>query len=454
LRKAGYSYSNDLKTIHELNLICSSIINDLGEIKLDRISKLTINWNRCIYIDGEINEEMVSRLTPKILSFRQESNDVITVAINSLDGSLAATEVLIALLTGPNQDNTRCSIITVVTNKAYSAAANLLAHGDYAIALEHSEILFHDIRFGGMRDVTPDKALNAAKLLRNENEGFSLKLANHIFGRLMWNYIDLKHKFGAVAIQYPDKVTTYNKHLINCGINKIPAVTFDPAMFGVALCDYLSQTNTQLIDTAFHHLGRWGLVMTVTDNTAMYTSDDKLPGLLDGALNLYKSFFDAKAEVINFGGDKNEKDIRLFLTLLLTRLNDNGNSGLEPILEESVSDFRLINSLNDPKHKITASKFMNLHRSVFFSPEAVGILTGNNELKQKEIFKDAEPLVAFMWQFCILLCRELFNGDHMLTPVEALVLGLVDEVPGITFLGSLRKFYIDEKRLHNTSPTA
>lgn len=54
-----------------------------------RLRYLTIDWNRCIHVNGTIDEELLSRVTPKILSLRQESNDPITVDINSPGGSPA-----------------------------------------------------------------------------------------------------------------------------------------------------------------------------------------------------------------------------------------------------------------------------------------------------------------------------------------------------------------------------
>lgn len=288
---------------------------------MDKISELTINWNRCIYITGEINDEMVSELTPKILALRQESSEAITVAINSYGGSLASTEVLIGLLTGPNQDNVRCSIITVATNKAYSAAANLLAYGDYAVALEHSDVLFHDVRFAGMRDVTPDKALNAAKVLRSENEGFSLRLANHVFKRLMWNFIDLQHEFSDINLNHTQKVAEYKNQLDACGLNEVSSLKFDPAMYGVAMYIHLSRANGALIDRSFEHLGRWGAVMKVAELTPMYKTDGENVGLMDGALELFKGLNRDKTASVNFGHEKNENDLQLFLTLTLARLD-------------------------------------------------------------------------------------------------------------------------------------
>ena len=140
------------------------------------LKDLTINWDRCIYIDQPFNEELVKILTPEILSLRQKSNDPITIAINSVGGDVATIDTLIGLVKGPNQDGKSCTAITVVTSHAYSAAASLLALGDYAVAMPHSDILFHDTRYGRLQDVTPDAAKAAAKRLMSANERASLRL--------------------------------------------------------------------------------------------------------------------------------------------------------------------------------------------------------------------------------------------------------------------------------------
>lgn len=101
------------------------------------VQELSVDWDRSLFIDATINDELVHRLTPSILSLRQKSSEPITVAIDSPGGSLASLDVLLGLLTGPTQSGEAGKIITVNTNHAYSAAANLLAFGNYATALKH-----------------------------------------------------------------------------------------------------------------------------------------------------------------------------------------------------------------------------------------------------------------------------------------------------------------------------
>src|SRR5450759_5652488 len=141
----------------------------------NNITELTANWDRAIFIDGSINDQLVRQLMPSILKLRQESSDPITVAIDSPGGSLSSLDTLLGLLKGPTQNRNSGSIITVATNRAYSAAANLLAFGTYAVGLEHSRILCHDVRLSELEDVTPSTARDVAKALQYENDRHALK---------------------------------------------------------------------------------------------------------------------------------------------------------------------------------------------------------------------------------------------------------------------------------------
>lgn len=411
---------------------------------MDRIDTLTINWDRCVHVDDVIDDELVRKLTPQILALRQKSNDPITVAINSPGGSLASMEVLLGLLAGPNQDDLGCMVITVATSKAYSAAANLLSSGSYAIALPHSEVLFHDVRYSGMEDVTSVRALKAARQLESANEGVSLKLANHVFKRLMWNYIDLKHHFGRLQSDRPELVVKYQTAIEACDIKPIASVRFDPALYVALLASHLSKANFSVIDSSMAQLRRWGGAVVLSKITPIYAQNAGEVGLLDGCQKLYREM---RGENVgeDFGGGDKAEALGLFVTLMTARLVSQGARPLETNLEESLSDFKLVSSLNDPKHRFTANKLMLRHKHIFFNSEAAKILEGGDDAAKEKIIEEAAPLVAVMWHICVLMCRELFNGEHTLTPAEAQILGLVNEVPGLKTMGSLRDFYVLEK---------
>jgi ATP-dependent protease ClpP protease subunit len=92
------------------------------------------NCGRAIYVTGVIDQTLVDRITPIINGLRFSSFDPITLYIDSLGGTIHCAEVIRRLITASNQDGDHCRLVTVVTGSAGSAAADLLALGDYAIA--------------------------------------------------------------------------------------------------------------------------------------------------------------------------------------------------------------------------------------------------------------------------------------------------------------------------------
>ena len=133
--------------------------------KEERKIGLSLNWKRSIHINKPIDNELINELTPLILQLKQESSNPITVGIDSPGGNIAAMEAILGLLKSPDQDGKTIEFFTVVTNKAYSAAASFLAFGNYSVSFPHSKILYHDVRYSGMKDVTSTKALRTAREL-------------------------------------------------------------------------------------------------------------------------------------------------------------------------------------------------------------------------------------------------------------------------------------------------
>src|SRR5262245_1665402 len=104
------------------------------------------NCGRCIFIRGTITQELIDRVTPEIFQLRKGNNEPITVYIDSPGGSTRLGAVLSTLLRTPTQDRIQSRIIAVVTGHAHSAAADLLASGDYAIAYPDAWIHYHGTR--------------------------------------------------------------------------------------------------------------------------------------------------------------------------------------------------------------------------------------------------------------------------------------------------------------------
>ncbi|HZF84689.1 MAG TPA: hypothetical protein VE084_14375, partial [Burkholderiaceae bacterium] len=375
--------------------------------------------------------------------FRNESNEPITVAIDSPGGSLAVLETLIGLVTGPNQDGEECRMVAVVTREAYSAAAILLSKADYAVAMPHARILFHDVRYGGLDDVTPSSALSAAKALQTTNEKTALALASEMFGRWMWAYLDLRHKFDGDVKDFPKEAEEFAAVVGHCKLPQSELVHFDLAKFALAIFARLTRENEVLIKNAMANLQHWGLTIALARAVPKYKAEDGQSGMLDGALELFKSMVpDADAP---FGGDSNAEDLTLFFTTLVGRVALRPRSSTKFNFERALSDFALLKTIEDPAHFKTATKLMLRHKHVFFDAATASGWDTYGQEEKAVVMDVAVPLVKAAWLLCLLVARELFSGEHTLLPREAMLLGLVDEVPNYSTIESVRKFMKDNE---------
>jgi ATP-dependent protease ClpP protease subunit len=403
---------------------------------MDRIKSRTINWQRSILIDSSIDDEFVRRITPQILALRQENNDPIAVGINSPGGSLTAVDVLIGLLTGPDQDGKTGDIITVATNRAYSAAASFLAFGDYAVALRHSQILYHDVRFSGMEDVTPEKARIAAKSLQDLNDTFSLRLASKVISRLTWIYIDLSLDFSQIQQAFPKPYSYFSK-IVDSYAPKVDAdVSCDLASFATSLWAKLSSQNDNLIRSVMTRLERWISLMNFTNSAPSYRQKrSRIPGILDGPRYLHKLM---KGRPDQF--EASEEGLKLLINLIVAEISDMKTERVifPRVLDRAIREYYILDSMNHPKHIKNATDLMLREPYVFFQNDIAKL----SDSAKQEIYTKAAPCATLLWLFCVLLCRELFEGEHVLTPQDAQLLGLVDEVSGGGPIESKRDYWI------------
>lgn len=114
------------------------------------------NPSRRLIVTGDIRQDLLEKVTPEILGLRANGNDPITVYIDSLGGSTRISAVISNLLRTSDQNSESPRVITVVTGSAASAAADLLASGDYALAYPESWIYYHGTRRMIEGGVTPE----------------------------------------------------------------------------------------------------------------------------------------------------------------------------------------------------------------------------------------------------------------------------------------------------------
>jgi len=407
---------------------------------LDDIKNVTINWKRSLLIDSTIDDELIRRITPQILALRQESNEQITIGIDSPGGSLASLDVLLGLLTGPDQDGNVGEIITVATHRAYSAAANFLAFGDYAVALRHSQIFYHDVRFGGMEDMTSEKARIAAKSLQDMNDRFSLRLARKVIQRLVWIYIDLESEFREIQKSFP-KVYKGFSEIVDAYVPDDDGYdSLDLSSFATVLWAMLSAQNDLLILNVMERLDRWINLTNVTKTEPTYRrKGSRIAGLLDGPLHLYKRFNGRSDHFYS-----SEENLKLVISLILSEISNIKTDRIDfPLLvDQAAREYSILDSMNDPKHVRNATDLMLDHPYMFFQDKKASDIDKMPDAEKTEIYSKAAPYATLLWLFCVLLCRELFEGEHVLEPQDAQILGLVDEVSGGGPILSRREFRV------------
>jgi len=405
---------------------------------------LSLNWKRAIHINKMIDDVLFKELTPVILQMKQESSEPITVGIDSTGGSLAAVEALLGLLRSPDQDGNSTPVYTASTNKAYSAAASLLAFGDYSVAFPYSRILYHDVRYSGIEDVTPSKALQTARELERGNTAFSLRLAGHIRSRLIWVYIDLRRNFAEVRKQYTSFAKPFDDAFQGV-FTKENDRAVDVVGFSLALYRRLTApADNEIAIRALHLLNSWMQIERIEQRLSKTVPEG------EKSVDLVRSIDDLVKEVRRMettpekststpepesdrGLDENaRKDIKLLIEVLARRYAADknlrmGEDGLDIITE----DFSFINDINSSQHLRTITQLMIDHDRIFFGRSiAKELQEAKSDTERSEILAPVYPQARMLWYYMVLICRCLCQGDHLLTPGDAQLLGLVDEVLG------------------------
>jgi ATP-dependent protease ClpP protease subunit len=146
------------------------------------------NPDRSIRVFGEFGESMVRELAPQIIQLRHDDATApITVYIDSEGGSIQHYDYLVGLLFDPDTDGNICRIVTVATSYAASAAARLLARGDYSIAYPSALIHCHGSRFEG-GTVTRERAELMSQSLAAFNADMAGDFTHKIIENLVWLY--------------------------------------------------------------------------------------------------------------------------------------------------------------------------------------------------------------------------------------------------------------------------
>lgn len=361
------------------------------------------NPERAVFVTGEIDERLVHRLLPVICRLRGQSNDPITAYIDSRGGSTVSTEHLRSLFKAPSQDGKTCRLITVATTRAASAAADLLALGDYAIAYPRAIIHCHGTRRSA-DEITKESAESLAASLNEANEDFALRLARRVFARMAFHYSLLRSEFPEIRKQALEKQWT-------------------------------RKMDSDLECFAF---------------MAFRRLSPQLQDLPKKVFFLYESLVKMKAFVFERLGKTPEEQKRAETeACILKYLVDFELSEEKPSdwtfstggIDHFASDFRKLADFLFGEHRGALEDHIKSFGVLFLDPEQMR----EAEQKRTENPTDADawvrsavqPVIEPLWYYVVALCRLLQQGENQLNAEDSYWLGLVDEVVGAR-LPSLR----------------
>ena len=329
---------------------------------------------RAIYVTGLISDEMVTKLTPRILFLQSKSRDPISVYIDSPGGSPSSMEVLLRLLNLTDQNQAAaCDIITSVTTRAASAAADLLSSGDYAIAFPGSTVFHHGIRKFERDPLTLESTSVLGELLRIYNDVYAMQLAQKIENRFSFRYVTARSEFDG-----------FRQKKAN------PAMSELECFIGV-IEEHLSNDAKKLWKKAKERHGRY---------------HDLIAIVLQKAQSPANSLVEAQASVL-------KAIVDFEVTSNANNPSWNFRSGG---LGRMVDDFFLleeyIGNTNSDRLKEWCTSF------------------GKWTLDAQQTAEVDRPILQPIWTFFVALCHALQEGENELTATDAYWLGLVDEVLG------------------------
>ena len=355
------------------------------------------NANRAVYVQGKIDQQLVDRLTPEIISLKSQNSDPITVYIDSPGGSVVLMETLLSLLTASDQDTTKpCRLITVVTSRAASAAADLLSSGDYALAYPGTTLLYHSARVSQEGPLTFEWTSLLVQYLRESSGTYATKLAQNIVDRFMFRFVTSKDQFDEVR-------------------KKDPKQTTDLDCFLTLISENLSAPARRVLENAKARYRRYDdlLEWVVKRSKGRGSKTDaeyeavQIKAIVDFEVRSNRKRKDWSFE----GGGLNSLTDDFFL---LNEYLGNYISGFFRRLCLRYGHFLLDDNQNEALDNAPPAE------------------------KANQKVEKVQALLLPIWSFFVALCHALQHGENDLTARDACWLGLIDEVIGEVGMPSRR----------------
>lgn len=380
-----------------------------------------INYERVIFVQGNLDDNLVSNLTPKIVSLRKNSRSPITVFIDSPGGSVTSAEIIRELLETPDQMGRTCWINTVVTGQACSAAADLLASGDYIISYPSAYIHFHGIR-ARTEEITVEQAGYLQEELMSLNKSAAVRLAVTVFDRMLLNYLKVRGQLQVVRDVLGDQLDNFNI-LLGDGTIDVPAFVF-------YLLEKVKEPYKNILIDCIHKTSKMSLIVKKFQEEA--ENQRQLPPIVRAMLKKAGEEEESESKM------SIREELILLNVLLADKIKENPNWRLTTQdFNELEQDFLQLNAMINAGDEVCdrLRKFVDL----FMPPK-------DQKFFQKHTYEDtvdpkirercdaildrAYSKIEPLWSFSLSLCRTLSMGETPISPVDAWWLGLIDEVLG------------------------
>lgn len=351
------------------------------------------NPERSIYVTGEINAELIRRLTPEICRLRHSGpTEPITVYIDSEGGRVDSCEHLEGLLFNKDQDGKTCRIITVVTALAASAAARLLSRGDCVLAYSSATIHCHGTRIS-VSNLTRERAESASRSLMMFNDQMANTFMHKTLENLPWLY-----QF------YDDEIESRHN---------TPSINTPKNIQGLAklIQHKLSFNNRHLMESVFDELTLWA-------NTEVFMRQSGRKNSLDKAKKKGRGAYEFRL-------------LKLLVDFLDSRCNKfDRENGLDYSIVTQLADLyslrknyydRFFADCDNPEAQLM----------MYCSKEQLTRLQSLPSAEQKDfLLKEVGDRLFAAWQIATTLSSNLVRGENSLTATDAYWLGLVEEVIG------------------------
>lgn len=351
------------------------------------------NPERSILVHGLIDEAQVDRLAPQILKLRKDSNEPITVYINSNGGFTNCADTIYGLLKSKDLDRNSPRVITVAIGNARSAAAFLLTYGDYAYAYRHTAVLFHGVRVSAAENITVEDSYSLANSLGATNESVALRLAGASIQRLVLQFALARPKFDSVK----KDLAQPNPTDIEC--------------FATMLGQQFQ------LDWPQRALNR-AIQRCLVNNQLSEFVFSKVKSEPDQSMGAYDC--DVLRAILDYELDKNkDKPWRL------------DNAGLNRVVE----DYLLLRDYYLGGHTSKLESVTKRFGVSFLTPDERKAYEGMQSKPRDETLKwliaRTGPRVRPFWYLVVSLWRHLLQADNPIAPRDAYFLGAVDEVLGM-----------------------